>query len=375
MGRLISFLKPLKREYRVYYFFSFFHTGGAEKVHYQVVQATGGKDAVIFFTKKSDSHSFLKYFTGSGCTIINISKWTDNKWLYFFNLIYRGIITGYINRQKLKPVVFNGQCNFGYKISPWVDKDVQQIELIHSFNSFSYIRIPFLPFISTTVMISKKRIEDHIQFYNKTKTPLRFIEKIRYIPNAISLPENTVEKNPSIFKVIFVGRGGKEKRVHLIASIAKSTNRIDPSIQFEIIGDVSGILQKNDHPYIKFDGELEEEKQVREKYAGASALLLTSTTEGFPMVVIEAMAFGCAVLATAVGDIPYHVKDGINGFLFSDMADDEKIVEEGADRILKLKNDRQLLKTISANNTSYAKHNFGIEKFNQAYRQLFESVK
>ena len=93
------------------------------------------------------------------------------------------------------------------------------------------------------------------------------------------------------------------------------------------------------------------------------------------MVVIEAMAFGCAVLATAVGDIPYHVKDGINGFLFSDMADEEKIVEEGAARILKLKNDRQLLKTISTNNTSYAKHNFGIEKFNRTYRQLFESVK
>ena len=126
-------------------------------MHYQITQAIGGKDAIIFFTKKSESNSFLKYFTASGCTIKDISKWTDNKWVYFFNLIYRGIVTGYINRQKLKPVVFNGQCNFGYKVTPWIDKDIRQIELIHSFNSFSYIRAPFLPFISTTVMISKKR--------------------------------------------------------------------------------------------------------------------------------------------------------------------------------------------------------------------------
>ena len=139
LGRLFSRLNPLHKEYRIFFFFSFYHIGGAEKVHYQITQAAGGKDCIIFFTKKSHNKSFLHHFRGSGCEIKDISKYTDNKWFYFMNLIWRGIITGYMNRQIKLPVVFNGQCNFAYKISPWVRKEIFQVELIHSFNSFSYI--------------------------------------------------------------------------------------------------------------------------------------------------------------------------------------------------------------------------------------------
>ena len=84
--------------------------------------------------------------------------------------------------------MFNGQCNFGYKISPWIEKSISQIELIHSFNTFSYIRIPFLPFISKTIMISQKRVEDHKRLYARYKIPVILFDKIIYVPNAIKLP-------------------------------------------------------------------------------------------------------------------------------------------------------------------------------------------
>ena len=112
LGRLAASKYPLKKEYRVFFFFSFYHTGGAEKVHAQIAAATGGNDCIIFFTRKSDNDRFLNDLKNTGCEIKDISKFTDNKWLYFLNLIYRGIITAYINKQKLTPVVFNGQCNF-----------------------------------------------------------------------------------------------------------------------------------------------------------------------------------------------------------------------------------------------------------------------
>ena len=147
IGRLIARLYPLKKEYRIFFFFPFYHTGGAEKVHAQIAEATGGEDCIIYFTKRSSDKRFFEDFKNSRCQIKEISGFTDNKWLYFFNLIYRGIITGYINKQKQPPVVFNGQCNFAYKISPWIKRQIRQFELIHSLNSFSYIRIPFIPFI------------------------------------------------------------------------------------------------------------------------------------------------------------------------------------------------------------------------------------
>ncbi len=178
LGRLIAFLYPVKKEYRIFFFFPFYHTGGAEKIHSQIASACGSNDCIIFFAKKSFDDRFLSGFKNTGCDIKDISKFTDNKWLYFLNLIYRGIISGHINNQKQKPIVFNGQCNFGYKISPWIKRSISQIELIHSLNSFSYIRIPFLPFINKTVMISQKRVEDHKKLYVRYKIPTTLLEKI-----------------------------------------------------------------------------------------------------------------------------------------------------------------------------------------------------
>lgn len=60
---------------------------------------------------------------------------------------------------------------------------------------------------------------------------------------------------------------------------------------------------KNDGNWLKFTGSLQL-SEVLEHMKQAPILVLPSYTEGFPMVVIEAMAMGCAVIATDVGGIP-----------------------------------------------------------------------
>lgn len=374
LGWIITQFKPLKTEYRVFFFFPFYHTGGAEKIHALIALACGGKDCIIYFTKKSVDDRFYQEIQNSSCRIKDISKFTDNKWLYFLNLIYRGIISGYINRQKLKPVVFNGQCNFGYKISPWIKSSIPQAELIHSLNTFSYIRIPFLPFITKTVMISRKRIEDHKELYKKYKIPESLIQRISYIPNAIVFPDAAVSKDDNKLRVLYVGRSTPDKRVWLIAKIAVAVHQVDPDIQFEVAGDVSSVLKSEDHPHIKFHGTIHDESFIHSIYNSAHILLLTSSAEGFPLVVMEAMANGCVVISTAVGDIPYHVKNGENGFLFSNTNNETAIVNEAVEKIWWLKNHPEEMKRISANNMTYARNNFGIERFNNDYQLLFSSL-
>ena len=375
IGRLAAMIRPLKKEYRVFFFFPFYHTGGAEKVHAQIANATGGNDCIIFFTKRSADDRFLDDFKKSGCEIKDISKFTDNKWLYFLNLFYRGIITGYINKQQQKPIVFNGQCNFGYKICPWVKKNIPQIELIHSLNTFSYIRIPFLPFISKTVMISQKRIEDHKELYTRYNIPTPLLDKIIHIPNAIKLPVQTFIKDDKTFTVLYVGRGTAEKRVKLVAETAKQLYEKKENVGFEIMGDISGSIKKSAYPFIKFYENISDENMIGEIYSKAHVLILTSSTEGFPMVIMEAMAYGCAILSTAVGDIPYHVKKNENGFLFTNTEDESIIIKEAIEKIIWLKNNRHELNRMATNNINYANHNFGIERFNKNYQDLFSSVK
>ena len=45
-------------------------------------------------------------------------------------------------------------------------------------------------------------------------------------------------------------------------------------------------------------------------------MVLTSRSEGIPLVLMEAMAHGCPVLAPAITGIPELVEDGRTGFLY-----------------------------------------------------------
>jgi 2-deoxystreptamine N-acetyl-D-glucosaminyltransferase/2-deoxystreptamine glucosyltransferase len=49
--------------------------------------------------------------------------------------------------------------------------------------------------------------------------------------------------------------------------------------------------------------------------AGCSAYVLSSRQEAFPVVILEAMAAGKAVISTNVGGVPEVIADGMNGLL------------------------------------------------------------
>jgi glycosyltransferase involved in cell wall biosynthesis len=54
---------------------------------------------------------------------------------------------------------------------------------------------------------------------------------------------------------------------------------------------------------------------VRPAYSAIDTLLHPSTTESFPLALLEAMACGCRVIASAVGGVPEVISDPICGDL------------------------------------------------------------
>jgi glycosyltransferase involved in cell wall biosynthesis len=376
LGRLIARMRPLEREYRIFFFFPFYHTGGAEKVHAQIVQATGGADCIVFFTRRSQSATFLQAFRESGCAIRDVSRWTDNKLLYFANFIFRGILSGYINVQKKAPVVFQGHSNIAYKTAPWIRKCIRQVDLVHSLNTFSKIRIPFIPFYSETVLISHVKQQAHIDLYRAMGVPQYYIDRLRYIGNAVSLPQRDLLQKPQApFTVLFSGRPGPEKRPGLFLRIAAAVQQQDPGIRFRMMGAAATDLPDQNIGSVELLGNLSDPAQIQDIYWQSHVLLLPSETEGMPLVLPEAMGNGCAILATPVGDLPLHVRGEDQGFLFSSVTDEETIIREAVGYLLRLKNDAEQLHRIAQSNYQYAHTHFSMTTFTEAYRSLLTDTK
>lgn len=364
-----------RRSYDIYFFFPFYHTGGAEKVHSLITKAFADKKALIIFTRHSQNDAFFKAFQSSGHDMLDISAYTDNKKQYWNNLIYRGIVSGYIHAQKTPTLIFQGHSNFAYKLSRWIRKDIPQIELIHSYNSFSQIRLPFISFYAQTVMISKRRIENHIAQYRRLGVPKDFDARIVYIQNAIELPAEKINRTfGERLRLMYVGRSTSEKRVHLAAAIANKARAVGLNIDMSFVGDVATELTAENKKHDRLLGNISNPNTLYQAYREfADVILIPSTTEGLPMVMMEAMAHGSIVMATPVGDIPYHIQQGINGYLFSSVEDEQKIIEDAIEYLRALIDNDALKKKISDQNLEQAFSQYGLPSFEQDYRTLIQT--
>ncbi len=377
LGRLISKAIYVQSSYDIIFLFPFYHTGGAEKVHVEIARTFKNRKCLVIFTRKSTDNCFKEQFYSIGHHVIDISRFTDNKFKYWNNLMWRGVISSLINNQKGKTIVFNGQSNFGYKLSRWIDSRYPQLELIHSFNSFSWIRIPFVSNYIKTVMISHKAIEQHIAQYHRLQVPSYFKERINYITNGVDLDQSFIPNKlfNTELTILYVGRATTEKRPALFAKIARHVNSTKLPIHFQMAGDIEPYMDLDLKKNVLFHGAIHDSEKMQELYDHADILMITSSEEGFPLVIMEAMARGCVIISTPVGDIPHHIKNDLNGYLFSSTTDEQIIIEESMLIINKLDSSRNLLKQFSMNNIEYAKKVFDLGNFVEAYKKLIESIK
>ncbi len=109
------------------------------------------------------------------------------------------------------------------------------------------------------------------------------------------------EEHPDPEKVIFVGSLTPKKRPDLFIELASNF----PEVEFELIGSGKGkyfndILAKvNGVSNVKFRGTLRGE-ELETAFLSASALVLTSSAEGFPNVFLEAWHHGTPIISLKI---------------------------------------------------------------------------
>ena len=124
---------------------------------------------------------------------------------------------------------------------------------------------------------------------------------VRFIPNGVSVPGGSQpEADP--LEVLYAGRLAPEKG---IAELVEAT----AGLNLVVAGD--GPLRHLVPAALGFIGHSE----LQQRYDSAAVVVCSSYREGLPLCVIEAMAHGKPVVATAVGGVPTLVEHGRTGFL------------------------------------------------------------
>ncbi len=155
--------------------------------------------------------------------------------------------------------------------------------------------------------------------------------KIIEIPTGIE-PEWIFENNTTCGKPLrFTFLGRYEKRKGITELTAALQNLIGKqNFEFNFIGPIPDTYKINS-PQIKYHGSVSDAELIKNILRNTDVLVLPSHSEGMPNVVMEAMASGCAVLATDVGAVNLMVGDD-NGWLIKPR--NAKVIEEKLLQIL-----------------------------------------
>lgn len=366
LGRLAGLIFKLKKQTSVFLFFPSADIGGSIKVNADITNCIKDKRPVIIFSKRPKNNHFRHLFDIEGVTVIDLHKYIDNKLYHFVNFFYRGLLATWINRSE-KPVVFGGEALFFYKVIPHLKKEVKTVELCHLNTWFDFSQA-FVKYIDSRIFSTPKIKRDVIDQYLKNKVPSRYHDRLHFIDNKVDIPPYEEVQNQRL-EVLFVGRGAPQKRVHLIAEIAARMQAAGSPVHFSFVGDVEKIIPETTKHFCTLYGNIKDEKILYNIYQRSDVLLLTSSYEGLPLVVMDMMARGKVVISTAVDGIPDYISHNENGLLIAE-SDEQKIIEAAITLLESLIKDPEKRKAIGRNSYSYAVKHFSGETFCNTYRSF-----
>ena len=192
--------------------------------------------------------------------------------------------------------------------------------------------------------------------------------KIIVFPNTIPIPEN-FDKDYKNKKILFLGRICEAKGIRELIGASKELRSTFPEVTIEL----GGIWEdkklekeiREDCPNIRYLGWLtgeNKDKALRE----ASIFVMPSHFEGQCISIVEAMARGCAIVASNTGGIPMMVHDRETGILVEPKS--SKSLYEGIRSVLE---DIQLMEQLGKHGREMAASEYNIEN---AIKKLYEEV-
>jgi len=234
------------------------------------------------------------------------------------------------------------------------------------------ILIKYVNIFTTPSIKLKKAMQSSLKIPDK---------KIIYLPNFTN-PEKNKRRNIDKIKpnqFLYVGRLSKEKGVKVLIEalhLLVNNNNNKLNVKLIIIGDGSErtklerltrlfSLEKN----ISFLGKLPR-STLSKYYLECLAVVIPSLCmETGPLVAYEAMSYHTPIIASNIGELPNHVENNKNGFLF-EASNKNKL----ANCLQKLFENRKLSKTLGENGYEIAKMKYDKEIYNKKLMKIYKNL-
>lgn len=360
-----------KNKSGLFFFFDRYSVGGAQRIHLDILESVEAISKQVYFTRRSVNQTLKDAFFNFPHTVCkDIHFWCDTILFRLFTVHYYAF---YLNRHK-NARVLSANSTFFYDLLPFLNKKIITIELLHNF-TFGKKGMEFFGlanhkhltyrFIYDTYTLNNIRKQ-----YELYKIPFSYLDRIVFFEPGVKLPQAITKDYSYPLHILYAGRGGPQKRIHLLNKIVEHCLQQNWPVHFHfagtIIDELSGAVKENS----VWHGNISSADKMNELYQQSHAILMTSAYEGFPMLIKESMAYGCVPVVTALEGNKMHLKDRVNALLINAVQDEEKVVSEGIEKIRELIENQELLKTLSVEAHDYATKYFDKRKFLKLCRGL-----
>lgn len=347
--------------------FSYLNTGGAEQVHADIMATVRDQHPLIFITGFSKDRGFADRFAACG-TVVEIPRLLHHP--FTARAAQRRIVEALNAREGL--VLFGANTDHFAAWGAQLKPGARLIHLIHAFlhqpggNRKHKAWLSLFDRMDRYVFIADRARREFTGFLFANGIPRSAMGKLATIPNAVH-GYGAVEAH-TVPGLLFAGRDSAEKRLGLFLRIAEELHRAMPgAFRYAVMG--AG--PRSGHEHVRFLGSITDPAERDRIYAEHDLLVLTSDREGFPLVIMEAMAQGMGILATPVGDIPDRVMAPFG--LVTTTVDPEAVVREMTAALGKLAHDPERLNRMRYAAFEEAMNSFSMERFRERYRELLMS--
>lgn len=271
-----------------------------------------------------------------------------------------------VNKMKTD-VLISSRIEFSRQIKR---RDILTISQEHSYvDTPSYVKKVKKSFknIKYLVVMTDKAKENYQKWLNGNNTYTKVIK----IPNAINSTNKkaTLDSN----QIISVGRLEDVKDFETLILVFSMCLAQNNNLRLEIVGDgskkeelVNLCKSLNILDYVRFTGKLDS-NQVEGEMLKSSLFLLTSKSESFSLVLVEASSLGIPCISFDIDVGPREIiKDGKNGFIIKDR--NKELMKK---KILEIMNSRHVRNEIG-NNAKINAEKYYIENVVNEWKKILK---